>query len=50
MSDTDVDSKEMSAEEKAMMDAWGAETDAGGDDPMAAAMGGETSTRILNQD
>ncbi len=54
MSDTDVNEKEMSAEEKAMMEEWGAMAD-GGDasaDPMAEAMGmsGEAATRILNQD
>lgn len=57
MSDTNVDEKEMSAEEKAMMEEWGAmagddssEGDSAGGDDMAAAMGAEGSARILNQD
>jgi flagellar motor switch protein FliM len=56
MSDTTVDNKEMSAEEKAMMDEWAAMSGedagagAGGDDMAAAMGGGEASTRILNQD
>lgn len=54
MSNTDVNEKEMTAEEKAMMEQWGtmAEDGAGetAADPMAAAMGMEHSARILNQD
>ncbi len=44
---SDTETANMSAEEKAMMEQWGAETDAA---PADAGPLGETSTRILNQD
>lgn len=58
MSDTDTETANMTDEEKAMMEQWGAMAEEpvggadGGDDDMAAAMGmgGEAATRILNQD
>jgi flagellar motor switch protein FliM len=54
---SDTETANMTDEEKAMMEQWGAMADegagdapaAGGDDPMAA-MTGEAATRILNQD
>ncbi len=50
MSDTDTETANMTDEEKAMAAEWGAMSEGGGDDPMAAAMGAEGATRILNQD
>lgn len=58
MSDTDTETANMTDEEKAMMEQWGAMADepvagdsgGGGDDDMAALMAAEGATRILNQD
>ena len=53
---SDTDTANMTDEEKAMMAEWGAMAGddtgaaAAAEDPMAAAMGGEAATRILNQD